>query len=131
MALDGITVANLAHDIQERLSGGRISRIAQPEADALLLTSVSEGSPQVIKEALACGLPIVSVDVGDVKERTDGVEGCYVASSRDPEELAGLLKTALSFDGRTKGREALLRDGLTSDAVAGRLLDVYKKVLAQ
>ena len=44
-------------------------------ADAFLMTSLTEGSPQVIKEAMACGCPIVSVDVGDVKERVDGVDG--------------------------------------------------------
>ena len=42
-------------------------------ANALLMTSFNEGSPQVIKEALSCGCPIVSVDVWDVKERVEGV----------------------------------------------------------
>jgi glycosyltransferase involved in cell wall biosynthesis len=48
-------------------------------SDALLLTSMHEGSPTVVKEALACGLPVVSVDVGDVAERIKGIEGCYLA----------------------------------------------------
>lgn len=66
-------------------------------ADCLLLTSRSEGSPQVVKEAMACGCPIVSVDVGDVRERVEGIEGCYVAKSRSPQELADLLRTALQI----------------------------------
>ncbi len=66
-------------------------------ADCLLLTSRSEGSPQVVKEAMACGCPIVSVDVGDVRERVEGIEGCYVAKSRTPQELADLLRTALQI----------------------------------
>jgi glycosyltransferase involved in cell wall biosynthesis len=58
--------------------------------DALLLTSLHEGSPNIVKEALACGLPVVSVDVGDVAERIEGVEGCYLARS-GPADLAAKL----------------------------------------
>lgn len=55
---------------------------------ALLLTSIREGSPQVIKEAMACGCPIVSVDVGDVEERTAGVGGCYVIPIGETSSMA-------------------------------------------
>lgn len=99
-------------------------------ADAFLLTSLMEGSPQVIKEALACGCPVVSVDVGDVRERTTGVEGCYVANTRDPEELADLLQKAmLSFEGKTKGHDRIVADGLDNRQVAKRLLEIYERVL--
>lgn len=97
-------------------------------ADALLMTSLSEGSPQVVKEAMACGCPIVSVDVGDVKERLEGVEGCFVATSRKASELVGLLQKALSFEGKTKGRERLVADGLDNPQVAGKLLEIYGKL---
>ena len=59
-------------------------------SDALLLTSVHEGSPTVVKEALACGLPVVSVDVGDVAERIEGIEGCHLARP-EPADLAAKL----------------------------------------
>ena len=98
-------------------------------ADAFLLTSLMEGSPQVIKEALACGCPVVSVDVGDVRERTTGVEGCYVANTRDPEELADLLQKAMSFEGKTKGHDRIVADGLDNRQVAKRLLEIYERVL--
>ncbi len=98
-------------------------------ADAFLMTSFTEGSPQVIKEALACGCPIVSVDVGDVKERVEEVEGCYVAKTREPKELAELLQKAMIFDGKTSGRGKLLADGLDNMLVAEKLMQIYNKAL--
>ncbi|MFC4872881.1 glycosyltransferase family 4 protein [Negadavirga shengliensis] len=65
------------------------------KADCLLMTSKTEGSPQVIKEALSCNLPVVSVPVGDVAEITDGIPNCYVAASHNPTELSDLLVKAL------------------------------------
>jgi glycosyltransferase involved in cell wall biosynthesis len=59
-------------------------------SDALLLTSMHEGSPTVVKEALACGLPVVSVEVGDVAERIVGIEGCHLARP-EPADLAAKL----------------------------------------
>jgi glycosyltransferase involved in cell wall biosynthesis len=59
-------------------------------SDVLLLTSMHEGSPTVVKEALACSLPVVSVDVGDVAERIQGIEGCHLAQP-EPEDLAAKL----------------------------------------
>ena len=97
--------------------------------DAFLMTSFTEGSPQVIKEAMACGCPIVSVDVGDVRERTKGIEGCYIAE-RDPENLARSIQDALNYDGRTKGRQAIEKNGLSNDVVAARIVSVYKNLLS-
>ena len=97
-------------------------------ADAFLMTSFTEGSPQVIKEALACGCPIVSVDVGDVRERTQGVDGCYVSDTREPKELADQLRKALSFEGKTQGRERIISDGLDNRLVAARLMEFYGKL---
>ena len=97
--------------------------------DAFLMTSKTEGSPQVIKEAMACGCPIVSADVGDVAERTSGVDGCYVVSSRDPKEIAAALQNALAFNGRTSGRERIITDGLTNELVAKRIIEIYENVI--
>ena len=97
-------------------------------ADAFLMTSISEGSPQVIKETLACGCPIVSVDVGDVKERVDGVDGCYVINTREPKELADVLRKAMLFERKTKGREKVIADGLSNIFVAKRLMEIYGNV---
>jgi glycosyltransferase involved in cell wall biosynthesis len=85
---------------------------------ALLMTSKTEGSPQVVKEAMACGCPIVSVDVGDVAERIEGVEGCYVVPTREPQDLANALQKAIEFNGRTNGREKIIEMELTNKQVA-------------
>lgn len=94
-------------------------------SDAFLMTSITEGSPQVIKEALACGCPIVSVEVGDVKERINGVGGCFIAETREPVELASLLQKTFAFGGKTKGREKLIIDGMDNHLVAQKLMEIY------
>ena len=97
--------------------------------DCLLMTSRTEGSPQVIKEAMACGCPIVSVDVGDVAERTEGVEGCYVVPTREPNEIAASIEKTLLFEGKTNGREHVISAGLTNGQIATKLVDIYQKVI--
>lgn len=97
--------------------------------DCSLMTSKTEGSPQVIKEAMACGCPIVSVDVGDVAERIEGVDGCYVVKSRDPRELAEALEKAIVFSSKTNGREKILEYALTNKQVAERIIKIYEKIL--
>ena len=97
--------------------------------DALLMTSKSEGSPQVIKEAMACGCPIVSVDVGDVAERTSGVEGCYVVHTREPNDIAEALQQAIAFEGKTNGRDRILEMDLSNEQVAQRLIAIYQSIV--
>ena len=97
--------------------------------DALLMTSLTEGSPQVIKEAMACGCPLVSVDVGDVKERLEGIRGCYVVE-RNAESIAGKLREAFDFEGRTEGRNAIISGGLSNDDVARRIISIYKSLIS-
>lgn len=97
--------------------------------DAFVMTSFTEGSPQVIKEAMACGCPIVSVDVGDVSDRIKGIPGCYIAD-RSAESIAGKLKEALAFEGRTQGRAAVVDGGLSNDGVASRIIKIYKSLVS-
>ena len=98
--------------------------------DVALMTSHTEGSPQFVKEVMACGCPLVSVDVGDVKEVTAGVEGCYIVS-REAEEIAEKLQIALNFKGRTHGRERIMELGLENRKVAETILTIYNHIIAR
>ena len=72
--------------------------------DVLLATSFNESGPLVVKEAMACNLPIVSTKVGDVEEVIHNTEGCYFVSY-DPKDVAEKIKMALDFGKRTNGRK--------------------------
>ncbi len=96
-------------------------------ANAVVVTSRYEGAGSVAKEALACDVPVVSVDVGDVRAMLDGVEACAV-TGRDAGELAAALVAALD-EGRCEGRRRLRETGTDAETVARRLLDVYQTVL--
>lgn len=95
--------------------------------DVLALTSALEGSPMVIKEAMACNLPIVSVRVGDVPEVIGDTAGCAIVE-RDPAAIAARLVEALREPRRTDGRTRI--DHLRHDRIAQRILDVYTHALA-
>lgn len=95
-------------------------------SDVIVLTSLHEGSPNVVKEALACNLPIVSVDVGDVRERIHGIEGCYIALP-DPHDIATKLALVRSGLRRVEGRMAMKE--LSLENVAIRLKQFYGDLL--
>jgi teichuronic acid biosynthesis glycosyltransferase TuaC len=95
--------------------------------DVLAMASMYEGSPGTIREALACNLPIVSVDVADVKDHIVGVEGCYLCE-REPNDMAEKLRMAFADNKRLPhGRDKVLHLGLKE--CAERTIDVYKRVL--
>lgn len=93
-------------------------------ADALLMTSDHEGSPTAVKEATACNLPVVSLDVGDVRTRLAGVSPSVVATS--DEELIDGLRAVLESGERSNGREAA--QAVSRDRIVDRLLEIYRRV---
>lgn len=97
-------------------------------SDLLLVTSKWEGSPNIVKEALACNLPIVSTDVGDVKERLKGVMNSYICSSCQ-EDISNKIKLVLSASCRSNGREIIVKQGLDSVSIAGRIVDLYNDIV--
>jgi teichuronic acid biosynthesis glycosyltransferase TuaC len=94
--------------------------------DALVFPSYQEGSPNIVKQAMACNLPIVATDVGDVRELIDNTAGCYI-SEPDPGSFAQLLGAILASPFRTTGREDVKH--LSGPLIAERLIQVYKEVL--
>jgi glycosyltransferase involved in cell wall biosynthesis len=99
-------------------------------SDAMILTSLAEGSPNVVKEAMACNLPVVSVPVGDAEWLLDGVRGCGV-EPRDVEPLGAALAKVLAARQPSDGRRALLEKGLDERTVAGKIVGVYEDVLSR
>jgi len=100
-------------------------RILLNAVDFLLMTSLSEGSPQVIKEALACNCPVISTDVGDVKSITEKIDNCFI-TSYDPDEISEKIKILLVSGLRSNGRFFMESYGL--DKVAKKVKNVYDRI---
>lgn len=94
-------------------------------ADVLLHTSASEGSPNVIKEALACGLPVVATPAGDIPQLLDGVVPSAVCPA-DPAALAGALIGCVRGGRRSNGPERLA--GVALETVSARMRELYRAV---
>ncbi len=94
-------------------------------SDVVLITSDWEGSPNVVKEALACNVPVVSTPVGDVEKWLLGVEGCFVCEA-EPTAIAAGIKKALDFEGRTNGREKI--GELSNESIVKKIELIYKAV---
>jgi glycosyltransferase involved in cell wall biosynthesis len=95
--------------------------------DVLLLTSIHEGSPNVVKEALACNVPVVSVDVGDVRERIGALAGCRVCDDDRPATIAAALAAVLEHPGPFDGRSAVAE--LDERLLVRRMLGIYRTAI--
>lgn len=96
--------------------------------NAMWMTSLIEGSPNVVKEAMACNIPVMGVDVGDVAGLLRGVAG-YAVCQRDAAELGAALANTLTQTVAVGGREAILNLGLGIENVAERVLGIYRQAV--
>lgn len=119
---------------EKELKGLTHVEIAQlySNSDLLLMTSNSEGSPQAVKEAMACNLPCVSTPVGDVRLLLSNVKDCYVSSSHDATELAELVVKSLQRTGKgILGREKISNLHLDEESIANKVYQIYSSLLSK
>lgn len=99
--------------------------------DVLLMTSNYEGSPQIIKEAMACNTKIVTRDVGDVRWLLDKVQNAEVIEfDADVGVYVNAIKLLLNNEVSNAGclsREKLFQLGLDHTTVASRLAEIYEE----
>lgn len=122
----------LKSDIRFEFLSGNIDANKIPllinAANCVLVCSDSEGSPTIVKEALACNVPVVSNDVGDVKARLNGViPGGICEQSVDA--YVDAIKNLKENYQRSNGREKLIKDRLTENLIALEIIDIYKSCI--
>jgi len=102
------------------------------EADLLCMTSITEGSPQIIKEALCCRTPIVSSNVGDVKELLSGITNCYVIESYDIDEFSNAIRKILQLPQKhriSNGRSKIYELGLDEKSTSKKIKKLYSSLI--
>lgn len=95
--------------------------------DVLLLTADWEGSPSAVREALACNMPVVSADVGDVRDYLQHAPSCAIVP-HEPTAIADALRPVLAQRPRPHTRPIAAQTGL--NAIAERVEKVYEVALA-
>lgn len=136
-------LAREALDIVEREIDGKVNLIELKglsrelvklylnASDCALLISSSEGSPQFIKEAMACNCPIVATDVGDVNWVIGKTKGCFITSP-DIADAAEKVISAINFSklsGRTNGRDRIISLRLDTRSTAKRVMEIYESIV--
>jgi len=95
-------------------------------ADIVLLTSLWEGSPNVIKEAMACNRPIVATDVGDIAWLFEQGQGCFICSF-ETSVVVGHLNRALVIS-KVDLRNRIKKLNLDSNSAAKSIIRIYESL---
>ena len=101
-------------------------------AKALIMTSIREGSPQSIKEALSCDIPVISTDVGDVSELLESLPGTHVFQESDSlDTIVDKVHKCIMEASCTRlsRRQRIFDRNLSNDSVANQLLEAYNQVI--
>lgn len=109
------------------------TRLYYYATDVLALSSIYEGSPNVIKEALVCNCPIVSTRVGDVEILFNSTAGNFIAE-QDVVDFSEKMNEAIRFskeNNRTRGREKITQLGLDAKTVTTKIISLYKSVIVR
>lgn len=96
--------------------------------DLIICTSENEGWPNSIKEALACNVPFVATDVGDLQEIANIEPSCHVCPA-DAEQLANNICDALTGP-EPQDLRKYVRD-MSLDSVSDRLVSIYQSVISR
>jgi len=99
-------------------------------ADVVLLTSLWEGSPNVVKEAMACNTPVIATDVGDVSWLIGDTEGCFV-TRHNSAEIADKIRHCINSVDKSQGRGRIISLNLDSVTVSEKIIEVYRSVLVK
>lgn len=97
-------------------------------ADVMILSSASEGSPTSVKEALACNLPVVSTDVGDVHDIMDGIPGCEICED-DADSLSEGLKRVLNRPSYQEFASRPFMQRYDQTRIIAAILKVYEQAI--
>ena len=90
-----------------------------------LLTSDFEGSPNSVKEALSCNIPVVSKSVGNVNELLKDVDGSYVSKNNDVNSLVKLVLIVLKNKVRNNGRLMIKKNLLDMNSISKKIKKIY------
>ncbi|MCK5607638.1 glycosyltransferase [Candidatus Pacearchaeota archaeon] len=127
---NAVNILKKAHPDYEILLAHKVPHETVPlymnASEVLALPSLKEGSPNVVKEAIACNLPVVATDVGDVKQIIGNIQGCFLAA-RNSHSFADAIHSAASANIDFNGRDHI--DHLRSEIIAKRLIAFYERLL--
>jgi len=120
---------NLKLEVMNSLSQVEIKKLFNTSG-LLLVTSLHEGSPNIVKEAMACDLPIVSVNCGDVEFLLENVDNSFCAETYNVAELSSLMRTVLLNNNTySNGRQKLIEKELDIESCSNKITKRYKKLI--